>query len=366
MGKENGFTLIELLAIIVILAIIAVITVPIILGIIDDAKLNASVDSAYGFKDAVDKYYVSKTITNDSLKLDGTYSVSNGRINGFTMNDAEISISGTKPSGGSLTYVNNILVSGCLVIDGYEVNYVDNQFLTNGKGNCKILKLVSDNDKNGSVSFGDEYRVKGESFYVINVESEKVTLFAKYNLNYGKSVYNCCPSVSEIIANPTGLQDVNSSNDYMVEYVTGSVKFADTDYFNPYWKSTDKYYPDVYTNEKNADGTYIASIAEYVENYKSYLQLEGLNVENARLLTYTEAITKMGCDSETQKCPTGSDKFVTNTAYWLGTASSDNSGTMYLIQKNGNISNVAASVDGYCGDVYGVRPVIEVPLSDIQ
>ena len=47
MNKKNGFTLIELLAIIVILAIIAVITVPLILGIIDDAKMNASIDSAY-------------------------------------------------------------------------------------------------------------------------------------------------------------------------------------------------------------------------------------------------------------------------------------------------------------------------------
>ena len=40
MKKKNGFTLIELLAIIVILAIIAVITVPIILNIIDNAKMG--------------------------------------------------------------------------------------------------------------------------------------------------------------------------------------------------------------------------------------------------------------------------------------------------------------------------------------
>lgn len=38
MNKKRGFTLIELLAIIVILAVIGVITVPLILGIIDDAK----------------------------------------------------------------------------------------------------------------------------------------------------------------------------------------------------------------------------------------------------------------------------------------------------------------------------------------
>jgi type IV pilus assembly protein PilA len=41
MKNKKGFTLIELLAIIVILAVIAVITVPLILGIIDEAKQKA-------------------------------------------------------------------------------------------------------------------------------------------------------------------------------------------------------------------------------------------------------------------------------------------------------------------------------------
>ena len=57
--NKKGFTLIELLAIIVILAIIAVITVPIILNIIENSKNGAAQDSAYGFKDAVEKYYVA-------------------------------------------------------------------------------------------------------------------------------------------------------------------------------------------------------------------------------------------------------------------------------------------------------------------
>ena len=56
--KKNNmaFTLIELLAIIVILAIIAVITVPIILNIIDNSKRGAATDSAYGYKNAVEKF----------------------------------------------------------------------------------------------------------------------------------------------------------------------------------------------------------------------------------------------------------------------------------------------------------------------
>ena len=57
---RKGFTLIELLAIIVILAIIAVITVPIILGIIDEAKQKSVINSAYGYKDAINKLYATK------------------------------------------------------------------------------------------------------------------------------------------------------------------------------------------------------------------------------------------------------------------------------------------------------------------
>ncbi|MBP3920766.1 MAG: prepilin-type N-terminal cleavage/methylation domain-containing protein, partial [Bacilli bacterium] len=56
MGGGNlnkAFTLIELLAIIVILAIIAIITIPIILNVVDNSSKGAAVDSAYGYKDAI-------------------------------------------------------------------------------------------------------------------------------------------------------------------------------------------------------------------------------------------------------------------------------------------------------------------------
>ena len=67
--KNKGFTLIELLAIIVILAIIAVITVPIILGIIDDSKKKAAINSAYGYKEAINHYYYSKKFANPYYKI---------------------------------------------------------------------------------------------------------------------------------------------------------------------------------------------------------------------------------------------------------------------------------------------------------
>ena len=103
--NKKGFTLIELLAIIVILAIIAVITVPIILNIIENSKNGAAQDSAYGFKDAVEKYYVAQLYDNKDLKLVGTYDVLNGVLKGnsFPTEGVLIPADGTIPTSGYLS-----------------------------------------------------------------------------------------------------------------------------------------------------------------------------------------------------------------------------------------------------------------------
>ena len=129
--KKKAFTLIELLAIIVILAIIAVITVPIILNIIENSKKGAAIDSAYGYKDAVNKWYVSKLTEDSNFKLNNIYTVQDGRING-----AEISISGDKPSSGYLNYSNNVLTEGCLTIGDYKVTFENGSVSSTIKGEC--------------------------------------------------------------------------------------------------------------------------------------------------------------------------------------------------------------------------------------
>jgi len=135
MKKQKGFTLIELLAIIVILAIIAVITVPIILNVIDNAKRGTAQDSAYGYKDAISKYYVTEMF-NNNITLNGDYTVDS---NGVLSNDTErheILFSGTKPQGGHLTYLNNVLTEGCLTIDDYKVVFSDGETTNVERGTC--------------------------------------------------------------------------------------------------------------------------------------------------------------------------------------------------------------------------------------
>ena len=55
--KSKGFTLIELLAVIVILAIIALIATPIVLGIIEESRVNTQRVSAQYMIDTVEKAY---------------------------------------------------------------------------------------------------------------------------------------------------------------------------------------------------------------------------------------------------------------------------------------------------------------------
>ena len=135
--KKKGFTLIELLAIIVILAIIAVITVPIILNIIENSKRGAVIDSAYGYKDSINKYYVTELANNPDFSLDGEYTVGDdGSIQNGDSKNYPIPFTGTKPSGGKVTIEDSVVTGACLVIDDYKVELKDGKFTTNGKGDC--------------------------------------------------------------------------------------------------------------------------------------------------------------------------------------------------------------------------------------
>ena len=117
MKKEKGFTLIELLAIIVILAIIAVITVPLILDIIDNAKEKSVIDSAYGYKKAIDQYYVSKMMADNSYEVkDDEYEISIYKNDGLT-------VSGEEPKDGWVKVVNGTVTDFSFLIGDYVVTY---------------------------------------------------------------------------------------------------------------------------------------------------------------------------------------------------------------------------------------------------
>ena len=103
------------------------------MGIIDNSKKGAAVNSAYGYKDSINKWYLEKNALDSNYTLDGTFTIINGKLN-----DEEITVLGIKPTFGTLIYSNNILQGGCLTFDNYKVT-LDEGIVTNiEKGRCDV------------------------------------------------------------------------------------------------------------------------------------------------------------------------------------------------------------------------------------
>jgi len=126
--NRNAFTLIELLAIIVILAIIAVITVPIILNIIENSRMGAAKDSAYGYKDSINKWYVSKLSENPNFNItDGEYKVG----------ELGEQVEGKVPGDNSWFRISkNEVTDACFQFDEYKVEIKEGKVGDAVKGEC--------------------------------------------------------------------------------------------------------------------------------------------------------------------------------------------------------------------------------------
>jgi len=93
---KKGFTLIELLAVIIVLAVIALIATPIVLDVIDSAKLKAFEESAYGIIETVKlKNYDSMLENNDKTYIFPT---------------DELVFQGERPKGGTVISVNGEII----------------------------------------------------------------------------------------------------------------------------------------------------------------------------------------------------------------------------------------------------------------
>lgn len=181
------------------------------------------------------------------------------------------------------------------------------------------------------ITAGDEICIQAECFNVVSSDANNVTMLAKYNLNVGNNIQAGTQGIQNI--NSIGWNSDNSTLDGSNNYPS-TVAFASTNY----WASSETYPTEVYNDND--------IVKTYVNNYKGYLTGLGARVQEARLLTYTEA----------QSNPS----FLRNTSFWLGTAE----GT----QKIYEVSSVTGTYrDNYTNaGLYGVRPVITVPINTIQ
>ena len=166
MRSKKGFTLIELLAIIVILAVIAVITVPIILNVIENSKKGAAKDSLYGYRDAINKYYVSRLSLDSNFEMvDHIYTVDdNGYLSYVDNSDSsnnilyEVKVSGKIPSNGYVQLEKNIVKNACIGFDDYAVLMVDGSVSDVSKGECiSVNEIIAANET--ALEVGTEYLI---------------------------------------------------------------------------------------------------------------------------------------------------------------------------------------------------------------
>jgi len=91
-SMRKGFTLIELLAVIIVLAVIALIATPIVLDVVDSAKLKAFEESTYGIMETVKlKNYDDMLENSDKI---------------YTFPNDELVFQGERPKGGTVISQN--------------------------------------------------------------------------------------------------------------------------------------------------------------------------------------------------------------------------------------------------------------------
>ena len=190
---RKGFTLIELLAVIVILAIIALIAVPIVLGIIDDAKKSSVVRSGEFYIKGLELAIANSALTPDTQVRDGEYSIINGNVclgtiagtgenrtcNGELL---EVEINGEVPSeglvaisNGQVAYVEGLKIGNTKISSGVEG-------LAESENRVVCEAVTNDNKTTGNVpkgkyENGDEYlcEVKPGTTYHFFVISKEDT-----------------------------------------------------------------------------------------------------------------------------------------------------------------------------------------------
>ena len=335
MKNKKGFTLIELLAIIVILAIIAVITVPIILNIIENSKKGAVVDSAYGYKDAVQKYYLSESVNNPNQEAPtGTYNISDL--------PSTFSVSGDVPSDGWIKLEKGQVVDYSLKFGDYVVSFDLNT------GNIVAEKNGDLKQAPRSVQVGDEVcygpTESQECFKVISTNASTTLLFANYNLKNDttNNIYK------QDASSPDSITFISISNGENYWHDSTTWSSPKSDYAKDVNGNAATYsgnpYPYVYDSNSL---TY-----DYVEGYLSMLKTETygfMESASGRLLTNEEA-------SDTSIFTDNSSRAI-GEAYWL--ASANGIERIGSVRVDGNISNTPANYSS------GVRPVIIVPTSDL-
>ena len=245
----------------------------------------------------------------------------------------------------------------------FKMNYIqtdnNNENVTIKNNGISYLKII----KGDINTLGSEICIDQECFYVISNDGNNVSMVAKYNLDVGYNI-----SIEQIdgeyqekiepVANQTNKQSASAIPSFKVENNNYYMYYVEEFSSNRYWinSNTNNLLPKygdsfpAYVYDENA------TIAIHANNYKSILETYGVNINEVRYLSL-EDLNTLGCNLEELTCSNAPD-WLYRTTYWTGIASADN--LLYGIISSGNVGNNSY----FDRDGYGVRPVIEIPVSE--
>ena len=363
--RDKGFTLIELLAVIVILAIIALIAVPIVINIINDSKTSSDEQSVELYLDTVEKIITKKQLSNPNFNPDKCEIQDNGDLECYKNNQLidtlHVEMKGKMPVKGTIELRKN--------------NYVYKNIWLNGKKYYPIAVLLSDADNNNEISIGDKYSYKVNdddtfNFYVLtNPVDGKVNLIMDKNIcEDGTVEYN---DTNNYCRYPwhAGQQDNNYGPDTVMTAMYNATK---------YWINVPDMIMDCTDSNGLSSGGFISITTDPETKTTTIIGKNDKVSDNqvfgnsqyplkARLPRYDEARTA-GCSVSGGSCYEWMvDNKTPNTGslndiygYWTMNSYSTNRGIPINFGRYINYSTFTNY--GY----YGIRPVITVPISDLE
>lgn len=236
---------------------------------------------------------------------------------------------------------------------------------------------------------GSEVCISDQCFYVIDNDGEKVTMLSKYNLHVGNVATNSVSStnynsgdykVSNLanvnnsayvlplalpggtteyniapLDSPTGLQNSNAKG------ITDAFPYIGVEQFSKslYWRiSQASTIPKLDPSYGSSCPAYVydsnSSLYSHIENYKVYLKSMDVDILNARLIMYEE-LQDLNCSVDS--C-SAAPEWLYSSSYWTGTINALTS--FYAVEYGGVLNSEVYNYDYR----FGVRPVIEIPISE--
>lgn len=210
----------------------------------------------------------------------------------------------------------------------FEVKYVQSdmsgsEVFNNG---MVLFEFNGDIDEIGTI-----VTIGTEKFYVYGIDGNNLKLLTVYNLYVGGDF-------DGVTCVPYGDEATGRQHPEMRGYISGqTIRKGVTVFSNAQQKGTN--YSD-----------YVGSIAEkYVNNYKNILEEYGIEIVEARLITYDE-LKILGCIGASCK---NAPSWILDNSYWTGTATDNNN--VYRVYSGDIFSSIVANQYHL-----GIRPVIVI------